>query len=160
MHYRKMRFSTGGNTIQPTNPSTAAIGQRVGPDTQHMDQTTMAYQCISGRRTKVSAWKHDDNYCSDDCQCWEGMGGCDQDSNCQGDLVCQWGSTEDEVCVTEEDRCSVNKPCSLAMEGPTHQHTMTRSNCKNDSFRPATHQQEEHHQPLQVYAPRNPQNIF
>jgi len=118
MHYSKTSFSTGGNTIDTIDENglvtNQAVGQRNGPSSVDLRQITLLYMCPNFPRNSVPDGK---DFCNDECPCWEGKGDCDSDIQCQGDLVCEYGNSDNEVCRQLKDRCSVNKPCAVGLEG-------------------------------------------
>ena len=60
MHYGRTAFSTGGETITPTD-DTAVIGQRNGPSVSDILQVRLLYKCDTPRTLAT--------FCSADCLC-------------------------------------------------------------------------------------------
>ncbi|KAI2495461.1 hypothetical protein MHU86_19048 [Fragilaria crotonensis] len=83
MHYDKTTYSANG---KDTITAPQAIGQRTAADAEDIRQVVLLYQCVSGAR---SLSQYLAQPCSQDCQCREGVSGCNGNNNaCQANLVC------------------------------------------------------------------------
>jgi hypothetical protein len=112
MHYYNGAFGTyfttaDGVSLPVCIPDIGSIGQRVGPSALDIDQLRLLYQCASGSRAGPVQLE---DYCTTDCPCWEGaIGDCDNDNECQGDLIC--GTPYDDG--PEEWFCESSDPIVL-----------------------------------------------
>ena len=79
--------------------------------------------CTSGPRD----YPGEINYCTDDCQCWQGRVGCFNDTNCRGDLVCNKDVARDPYDDTPINVCDkpnatlapTPPPTSIPTDPPT-----------------------------------------
>lgn len=91
MHYSARAGSKNGwNTIDAINPdgtineeNTQLMGQRDTLTDLDALQIQLMYHCESGI-------KRLNELCSEDCPCKEGQGNCENDQDCEGDLVCHF----------------------------------------------------------------------
>ena len=94
MHYATHAFSKNNLPTIELKPGKTGceeltdipFGQIESPSTLDIMQLHQLYQCTTGPRTVTEL---ENDLCNNNCKCWNGASGCNNDNECMGDLICE-----------------------------------------------------------------------